>query len=402
MVGVTGQRWRAEVSAWGAVRRHGSGAELLDWHVAADDRWHVPRDEPTLRQRRRDGAPVFETRVRIPDGDAVQRVWAVADHGGVVVVEFENDSPLPIAVAVTGSRVCTARAPSDVPVQGIDLPSDAVVLPVGHHSVARVAVASDGHEIIDLSSLAPHDVVARGWRRIADQASALDLPDERLADALVEARCDLLLAGPVTPVDDPAGFLLDVAELVRMGDDADAWLPELVPVAEEVARSVHPDRWRAFAGVARVARAAGDHRALADVDRIRAGFTEGPATTAGERSFAAVRRGDSAGRFAGDVESRLADRGRILPAGLPTNWLGVNFEVRGLPSGDQSDVGFAVRWHGGRPAVLWEQRGIPIELTAPALDESWSSDAPSGEALWPAPRPPRTLSVHADDPGSFG
>ncbi len=401
MVGVTGQRWRAEVAPWGGVRRAASGGELLDWCVAADDRWHVPRDEPTLRQGRVEGAPVFETRIRIPDGDAVQRVWAVADHDGVVVVEFENASPLPVAVAVTGQRVATSRPPSHVPPRGIDLPSDAIVLPVGHHATVRVAVAVSGADVGDPTTLAPHDAVARGWRRLTDQASRLDIPDDRLAETVVEARCDLLLEGPVGAAVDPAGFLLDVAELVRMGEDGDAWLPELIPVAEALARSDDRDRSRAYGGLARVARAAGDHTALSDVERIRAGF-RGHSGVEGEPiSFAAIRRGESVGRFVNDIESQLVDGGVILPAGMPTTWLGANFEVHGLPSGPRSALGFAVRWHGDRPAVLWEQRGVPVELSAPALDASWSTAEVSGEALWPAPRGPRTLSVSTDDSGSF-
>ena len=37
-----------------------------------------------------------------------------------------------------------------------------------------------------------------------------------------------------------------------------------------------------------------------------------------------------------------------------------------LPAGRRpTSVAFAVRWHGARPAVLWEQTGEPVELTAP-------------------------------------
>ena len=68
--GVLGGRWRAHVTAWGAVEPW-DGGPALDWHVAADDRWHSPRHEPAVRQRRLDGTAVVETRVRIPDGDAL-------------------------------------------------------------------------------------------------------------------------------------------------------------------------------------------------------------------------------------------------------------------------------------------------------------------------------------------
>ena len=48
-------------------------------------------------------------------------------------------------------------------------------------------------------------------------------------------------------------------------------------------------------------------------------------------------------------------------------------------------MSYAIRWHGERPAVLWEQSGPPVTLTAPAFDKDWSSADRAGEALWPAP-----------------
>jgi len=39
-----------------------------------------------------------------------------------------------------------------------------------------------------------------------------------------------------------------------------------------------------------------------------------------------------------------------------------------------------VRWHGDRPALLWEAPP-GARVTAPGLDPTWSSDAASGEVL---------------------
>ena len=52
-----------------------------------------------------------------------------------------------------------------------------------------------------------------------------------------------------------------------------------------------------------------------------------------------------------------------------------------MPTVGASTVSLGVRWHGERPAVLWEQVGDPVELRA----FGWSSAERSGEALWPAP-----------------
>src|SRR4051794_35185768 len=129
IIGVLGGRWRATVTPWGAIEAW-DALPALDWYVAADDRWHRPADEPSVRQTRIDGTPVIETRLRIPNGDAVQRIYAVADHGGLTVVEVTNDSPLPIAVAFAGATVRSLRPPARMPIEGIELPSGTPVFPV--------------------------------------------------------------------------------------------------------------------------------------------------------------------------------------------------------------------------------------------------------------------------------
>jgi hypothetical protein len=439
-IGVTGQQARWSVTPWGAIMPWGDAdLSTLEWYVAADDRWHVPAHEPTVRQRRIDGTPVVETRVRVPDGDAVQRVWAVPNSDGTVVVEFENESPMPFAIALASAAVITERPVASVAIQGIDLPDDAIVMPVGHQATVRVAM---GHPVArrsssavsamspfsfspsSLASVPPMLAVVRGWTRVVEQASRLVLPDEQLVDAIVSARCDLLLEGPVDAADDPAGFLLDIAELVRCGDSAAPWLLEIVEPAERLARSARKGERGAAAAESNVVDAfdaarlvairAGDDRAAADVERLarrvvgdRSSSASGSdalsgAVAAGSSSaasFADLRRGASVGRFVRSIERRLADDGRLLVGGMPTTWLGNNFEVHGLPTSATSSVSYAVRWHGERPAVLWEQHGKPVTLTAPDLDPRWSSNSMSGEVLWSAPvvdRPKRApLSLTA-------
>ncbi|HEY7626363.1 MAG TPA: hypothetical protein VH761_04825, partial [Ilumatobacteraceae bacterium] len=137
--GIVGGRWRATITEWGAIEPW-DGSPSIDWYVAADDRWHRPREEATRRQSRVAGTPVVETRVRIPGGDAVQRVYSVADGGGLTIVEVANESNLPIAVAFTGGHsLLSPRPPTTVPAQGIDLPDDTVIFPVAHHTSIVVA-----------------------------------------------------------------------------------------------------------------------------------------------------------------------------------------------------------------------------------------------------------------------
>ena len=69
---------------------------------------------------------------------------------------------------------------------------------------------------------------------------------------------------------------------------------------------------------------------------------------------------------------------RLLPA-FPDEWLGAELEAHRLPT-RHGLLSYAVRWHGARPALLWELAG-EATLTVPGLDPGWSSTEPVGEAL---------------------
>lgn len=85
---------------------HDGGGWSLDWWVGADDRWHTPSSDAGVRQRLVGDAPVIETSMRIPGGDAVQRVYAI--HASTdspfgqayLIVEIENASAVPFALAL--------------------------------------------------------------------------------------------------------------------------------------------------------------------------------------------------------------------------------------------------------------------------------------------------------------
>jgi hypothetical protein len=71
----------------------------------------------------------------------------------------------------------------------------------------------------------------------------------------------------------------------------------------------------------------------------------------------------------------------VLPA-LPDEWVGVDFEVHGLATAAGS-LAYAVRWHGDRPALLWEIDGSDPDpaLTTGGLDPAWRGRGRRGEAL---------------------
>jgi hypothetical protein len=85
---------------------------------------------------------------------------------------------------------------------------------------------------------------------------------------------------------------------------------------------------------------------------------------------------------------------REVPGGLalaslvPDTWLGRGWEVHDAPTA-AGRLSYAVRWHGERPALLWELDPHPgsaaVRLSSPGLDPTWSSDQPRGEALLGAP-----------------
>jgi hypothetical protein len=377
ITGVLGGTWRADVTSWGAVVPW-DGSPPLDWHVAADDRWHSPAQEPAVRQMRIDGTPVFETRLRVPGGDAVHRVWSVADAGGWTLVEVANDSPLPFACAFTRSDVVTNRPPADVRTDGIELPAGSPVLPVGHRTAVTVALPHSQADQTGIpNSLASVDAVSRGWLAVVGRASRFVLPDQRWVVSVVAGRCDLLLAGPPCRAEDPVGYLLAAGELVRLGEldgDAAAHLAGDVAVAaQQAARVVGWDSDAALDAAILVLARAGERRAVDDVARIAAGrVTSRPPSVPvdGIRAVAATER-------------RLARGAVLFPDGIPTAWHGAEIEAHGLVAGPDTSLSFAVRWHGERPALLWQIEGVPVELRAPAVDPDWSATAISGETLWP-------------------
>jgi hypothetical protein len=75
------------------------------------------------------------------------------------------------------------------------------------------------------------------------------------------------------------------------------------------------------------------------------------------------------------------DGGLVLCPVLPDGWRGQGLEVHDLAT-TAGAVSFAVRWHGPRPALLWEVAGAgPVRLRAPGLDPAWSATERRGEAL---------------------
>lgn len=389
LVGTLGGRGRARVDSHGSIASDLLGW-TIDWWIGADDRWHVPKRESSVRQTFVGDAPVVRTAVRVPGGDAVQYVYGATAAGlpdGTIVVEFENDSPAPFVIAlvvrqaravqVSGSTahvdrrpaVVMARPPSrwsvakgrstDVEVcsgaareGAFPATTDrggrieaAFLQPVPHRGRLRVALAlGDGAPgPADLARLPDPDAAARGWVAQLARGTRVDLPDARLAAAVRVARGQVLLAAGLRR---PGGDV--VAALEEWGLDAEA--------ADGWRRLSGRDRRRARARPGRPARW-DEVRALLDV---------------GDPALLLIGlRGLLAFEGADGVVTLLAE--------MPAEWRGQGIEVHEAPT-RYGPVSYAVRWHGSRPALLWDAPR-EVRLRAPGLDPTWTSDEQVGDAL---------------------
>jgi len=385
-VGVRGGGHHAFVDGVGRIGLT-DGTAVLDWHVADEKRWHSAADPAEgLRQSVLAGTPVVETRMRVAGGDVVQRTWAVADHGGLVVIEFENDSPTSVAVALTRGDVITMRPVPHQPIPGIDLPAGSIALPLAHRSTLRVALPlGDDTGSVDLVALPSSVQVSRGWLQAVEVASRLVCADAPIATAFDEvnaARSELLVCGIPNPNDDPLGALVGGIELVRLGENPYIWIDELVPLAERCLADAqnHPRFMLAHAvsGLQFVLARAGEPRAARDVAKAWSRVKGEGASGWSARTPTIV---------IANIEQLLLsvrpdNTGVLLPRGVPDEWKGINFEAHGLCGPNGSRIGFALRWHGENAAVLWESTSPDVGLTS-GVDATWSNAGTAGgEALW--------------------
>jgi hypothetical protein len=404
VLGIRGGGWNAIVNERGSIRLN-DGSPVLDWHIAADDRWHDPSTEPSVRQTRRAGVPVIETRLRIPGGDAIQRVYAVADAGGLVVIEITNESTLPIAVAFTRPDVVSSRTPSPRGAQGIELPAGSVVFPVAHGSTLRVALRALDNVVanVDVERLPSFEQLQKGWLKAVEQAGYVIVPEGAVAPLVARLRSDaLILSGHEIEdwaigaggdcANDPAAYILTLQELLRMGEkltgdsalirfDHAARLAQCVEtlLKENKKTPILPwDVERALFAAQFVFARMGESRAADDVaaTQLRLSSAAEPPNVMPTdiRAIAWVEEKMVAMQRDGSVQ--------IFGRGIPRLWLGANLECHRVAVGPLHTVSFGIRWHGEKPALLWEVAGpAGIKLTAGKCDPTWTSVEATGETL---------------------
>ncbi len=256
------------------------------------------------------------------------------------------------------------------------------------------------------------------WRFARGLASDVD---ESVARVMEDLRVDAMPAGPDRPLDAGVVGVVVAAALGAVAPTSgpvaatlDLVRRELTSDTGGVTAGVLSDGWSPWltALLAKVEIGLGDHQGMDRLQALAAAaggrgawpeLVDGepvvparladhhPAATAAfllaAPSFLVVERGPHLARPGG-----LA----VLPV-VPDAWLGQGIELHDAPT-DLGVFGFAVRWHGDRPALLWELTPTdpdrPFRLEAPGLDPAWSSTEPEGEALLG----PRTLPVSE---GSF-
>lgn len=439
-VGAVGGTARADVDGSGSVGPAGASWRL-EWWVGADDRWRVPREEAAVRQRRVGGVPVVETAMRVPGGDAVARAYGVGGDPDGIVVEVENASAAPFALAL----VLRPADPGGSPPGG---GGSAVHRPPGPGG-ALSWVAADGPRVeVDGSHrlLVPRPPMRWATGRagtgscratvLAGEAFAdafggpggrVSDPDGRLEVALVfpvahrttfrsllttagaevplgDAVPGRALAGLATAADAARGWstLLDRGMRATLPDDrTDELLTAaraavlLDPPADAAAMAVLED-WGLDAEAAEV-------WARLGLRARRAARRRPPVPAAPEAALAAAVASASPAAtwdagpvaFLRALHDVLVDDGRggsrrepavaLLPA-LPSAWIGAPLEVHHAPT-RAGRVSYALRWHGGHPLLMWEvdtsrrRPGPGPLLRAPALDPGWSTRATTGDAL---------------------
>ena len=423
----------------------------FQWGVGVGDRWRVAHVTPGARRHRINDAPVYETRLRVSGGDVFQRVAVANDGvSRVLVVEFENASSDAVAVALVGraiggevlvSRdsasldgrvwirperqaggvvaVCGAQDPwseiqkgpnaEPVSVRGTEVAAG-LVMALPHRQSVKFQVVIEGKT--SARSASPAEI-ASGWLAVTADALSVDVADVDLGTAWRRILGDLVVqAGS----DDPrsaaeAAPILDIAGLDREADRA----------RTAVVASTEAGHLRGTAAVAALrALASRDLRLgkvsgldeLADVlvagaaeslDSETANLLAWALETSAPRAAADAHRlsakvdagaeyrpvtpaAIAAGRVLVPlIDDSLLKRIDLLPE-VPAEWFGRPVDVRGFGT-FWGRISFSVRWHGRRPALLWERAGSHdrVELRCGGLDPSWSSVERHGETLLTAP-----------------
>ncbi len=431
-LGTLGARGIATVDSRGLLTMIDRGIDV-EWMVGAET-WRTVVLDSATRQSINDAAPIVTTRIAGAGGDVVQRLYGVSGQPEQIVCEFENAGKEPVSLAVLlraapGIRLREFSATASVltidghevlgtnrpwaqwviahdelslreavtqhatqagPLERTKMKSQrngcvALVWPLPHTATLRIVLplAPGPHARINVAAidvLPDNEAVDRGWDTQLDRAMRTELSDANLQRAIDGARASVLLR---SSADSPRPVADDAISLEDWGFSAEA---------EAVWKRLSV-RDRRAASIRLKNSVSGWVRMKTHLVTAAGGV---PAHAA--KFLAAVR----------DVLIEECSDGSIdLLPGFDVEWLGASVAVHEVPT-RVGTVSFAVRWHGGRPAVLWDAPA-GITLRASRLDPSWSVATegageqllaePSGDLL--AMQPVERLGERVEEPGSF-
>lgn len=381
LVGVLGGDRVAAVDGVGTVRPERAGWEL-GWWIGGDDRWHFPEHEAAVRQTMLDGMPVVCTAMRVPGGDALQRVYGGSTTEAVVEIVNESPAPFVVGLVVRGaSRVATegplvfvdgrpaivgVRAPARWAVSTDNTASQIVtgggartdeftprssrtarleaafLFPVAHETGLRfVLPLGPPYSDVVISAFPDAPQVALGWRAQLGRGMRVELPEPSLQADVDTARAQLLLAGQ-------------------------AWMPDRDVVVALEDWGFDDEARTAWNRLGMLARRKAARRApgRGSWDAVR------EHAAVGDARFLNVLRSALVGESAGTIE--LLDE-------WPLAWRGLPLDVRDAPT-RLGPVSYSLRWHDERVALLWDAPD-GVTLRIPGLDPDWSTTEPRGETL---------------------
>ena len=430
-LGALGARGVATVDAHGVLTMCDRGIDV-EWMVGAES-WRVVANDVATRQQIVPGAPVVSTRIAAGSGDVVQTLYGVGGQPNQIVCEFENQGREAVSIAVLlratpGARLKKfAAANPTLSIDGLEVmsanrpwqqwalandeltlrqavathatragPLNAVkmkaqrngcvafVWPLAHQNTLRVVLPlvpgpQSRVNTIAIDALPGSIAVLGGWETQLERGMRVELDDSQLQAAIDGARASVMLQAFADAPKPDADLAVTLEDWGLEPEARAAW--NRLSVLER--RTAAHRELNAVGGWVRVK------------THLNAAGRGLPSNSA--RFLQAVR------------DTLLQERnGEIdLLAGFPSDWLGRSVAVHAAPT-QAGPVSFALRWHGGRPALLWEApQGTTLRSSR--LDPAWSVVAdgpgeqllsePAGELL--AMQPALRLGDVVDEPGSF-